>query len=102
MNHPKLTDSEISAHLTDLPGWAILNDALTRTYEFPDFAEAMIFVNEVARRAEAMQHHPDIDIRYNKVTIRLTTHDAGGISSLDFGLAQELESEAPEEGGVAA
>lgn len=102
MRHPKLTDGEISAHMTDLPGWAVLDDSLVRTYQFPDFAEAMIFVNEAARRAEEMQHHPDIDIRYNKVTIRLSTHDAGGITSLDFGLAQELESEAPEEGGVAA
>ena len=102
MRHPKLTDSEISAHMTDLPGWAALDDGLVRTYAFPDFANAMIFVNEVARRAEAMNHHPDIDIRYNKVMIRLFTHDAGGITSQDFGLAQELESEAPEEGGVAA
>ena len=46
MRHPKLTDGEISAHMTDLPGWAVLDDSLVRTYQFPDFAEAMIFVNE--------------------------------------------------------
>jgi 4a-hydroxytetrahydrobiopterin dehydratase len=100
MRHPKLMDTEISVHMTDLPGWAMVDNALVRTYTFPDFVNAMVFVNEVARRAEAIQHHPDIDIRYNKVTIRLTTHDSGGITSLDFGLAQEMEAEAPDEGGI--
>ena len=102
MRHPKLSDSEISAHMTDLPGWAVQEDALVRSYIFPNFVEAIKFVNQLADRAEAMQHHPDIDIRYNKVTIRLSTHDAGGITSLDFRMAQEAESDAPYEHAHAA
>jgi 4a-hydroxytetrahydrobiopterin dehydratase len=95
MHAVKLSDSEIQAHLTDLPGWACVENMLIKTYRFPDFASALIFVNALAVHAEEMQHHPDIDIRYNKVTIRLTTHDVGGITRLDFGLAQEAESDAP-------
>jgi 4a-hydroxytetrahydrobiopterin dehydratase len=97
MRAPKLTDSEIQAHLTDLPGWAVQESALKRTYTFPDFVEAMKFVNQLADEAERVQHHPDIDIRYNKVTIALTTHDSGGITGKDFQLAQQAESFAPRE-----
>ncbi|MDX1935134.1 MAG: 4a-hydroxytetrahydrobiopterin dehydratase [Capsulimonadales bacterium] len=95
MHVVKLSDSEIQAHLTDLPGWAVENDALVRTYRFPGFPEAIRFVNALAEHAERLQHHPDIDIRYSRVTLRLTTHDVGGISMKDFGLAQEAESDAP-------
>ena len=95
MKAVKLSDSEIQAHLTDLPGWAVVENALIKTYTFPDFVNALVFVNALAVHAEELQHHPDLDIRYNKVTVRLTTHDSGGITRLDFGLAQEAESDAP-------
>ena len=77
---------------------------LTRTYQFRNFTQAIDFVNRVASLAESANHHPDIDIRYSKVTLTLSTHDAGGITSNDVGLAREIdrgdESESVDEGGV--
>jgi len=88
----KLTEGEIETRLTKLDGWSELNDAIQRTFTFDDFASAMKFVNKIAEAAEKMQHHPDILIRYNKVTLTLTTHDAGGISEKDFNLAAEADN----------
>lgn len=65
------------------PGWALDGGMLVQTYEFRDFMQAVAFVNRVAALAEALAHHPDMDIRYNRVRLALTTHDAGGISSRD-------------------
>jgi len=62
-----------------------------RTYQFKDFPAAMKFVNAVARAAEKAWHHPDIDIRWNKVTLALTTHDAGGLTEKDFSLAAKFD-----------
>lgn len=90
MRAPKLTDSEIQAHLTDLPGWAVQENALKRTYTFPDFVEAMKFVNQLADEAERIQHHPDIDIRYNKVKMLLTSHDSGGVTRRDTRMAKQI------------
>jgi 4a-hydroxytetrahydrobiopterin dehydratase len=87
----KLTDGEIQTRLNDLPGWAVQDNALRRTYQFPDFVAAIKFVNQLADEAERVQHHPDIDIRYNKVTLTLSTHDSGGITAKDFGLAQRAD-----------
>jgi len=95
MRTPKLTDSEIQNKLTDLPGWAVQENALQRTYQFADFVAAMKFVNHLADEAERVQHHPDIDIRYNKVTLTLSTHDSGGITAKDFALAQQADAFAP-------
>lgn len=86
----KLTETEIDEHLNSLPEWKIEAGELDRTFAFPDFLAAMRFVNAVAEQAEAAQHHPDIDIRYNKVRLRLATHDAGGLTAKDFELAENV------------
>ena len=82
-----LTDSAIQAALANLPGWKRNGLAIERTFEFGDFKQTMAFVNSVADAAELANHHPDIDIRYNKVRLALVTHDAGGITQKDFDLA---------------
>lgn len=92
----KLVDSEIQARLADLPDWSELNGAIQRTVQFSDFVEAMRFVNQVAEAAETMAHHPDILIRYNKVTLTLSTHDASGITDKDFHLARQIEGMSPQ------
>ena len=87
-----LSDSEIAGHLARLPGWERQGNAISRTFSFGDFGGAMAFVNRVAELAEAMDHHPDIDIRYSKVTLTLSTHDAGGLTGRDFALAGKIET----------
>ena len=97
-----LSDIEIQRDLGSLQGWSRKGDVLTRTYQFRNFAQSMDFVNRVASLAESANHHPDIDIRYSKVTLTLSTHDAGGITSNDVSLAREIdrddESESTEGG----
>jgi 4a-hydroxytetrahydrobiopterin dehydratase len=82
-----LSQAEIDKRLGTLPGWKVESGELTRTFQFKDFRAAMAFVNKLADAAEAAGHHPDIDIRYNKVRLALVTHDAGGITAKDFDLA---------------
>lgn len=74
-------------------GWVLDEEAvaLTRTYRFPSFPAAIRFVQYVAELAELAQHHPDIDIRYNQVTLALSTHDAGGITDKDFALIDDID-----------
>jgi 4a-hydroxytetrahydrobiopterin dehydratase len=88
---PKLSSLEIKAGLEKLPEWRRRRQAIRRTYQFKDFVAAMRFVNAVARCAEQAGHHPDIDIRWNRVTLELTTHDLGGLSEKDFSLARRLD-----------
>jgi len=88
----KLEDAEIEARLVARPEWIETGGAIQRTYQFPGFVDAMRFVNRVAEAAEAAQHHPDILVRYAKVTITLSTHDCGGISAKDFDLAAKLDA----------
>jgi 4a-hydroxytetrahydrobiopterin dehydratase len=88
----KLSDADIQTRLTDHPEWSELNGAIQRTLQFSDFIEAMRFVSGVADAAEAMDHHPDILIRYNKVTLTLSTHDASGITDKDFALARQIDA----------
>jgi 4a-hydroxytetrahydrobiopterin dehydratase len=83
----RLSDDEIAALIDGLVGWARQGDAITKTYKLPSFPAAVAFVTHVGFLAEAAGHHPDIDIRYNKVTLALTSHDAGGLSQKDFDLA---------------
>jgi len=85
-----LDAKEIKAALKDIPEWELEKKAIERTFEFDDFAEAMDFVNGVAELAEEMEHHPDIDIRYNKVLIALSTHSKGGLTEMDFDLAERI------------
>ncbi len=84
---PPLSDSEIKSSLVAVPDWQIESGELVRTFLFKDFRASLAFVNKVGDLAEAAGHHPDIDIRYNKVRLALITHDAGGITQKDFDLA---------------
>jgi 4a-hydroxytetrahydrobiopterin dehydratase len=86
-----LSAGDIKAALATTPEWKKRTRAIARTFTFPDFAAAMRFVNAVARAAEKAEHHPDIDIRWNKVTLALTTHDAGGLTEKDFELARRID-----------
>jgi 4a-hydroxytetrahydrobiopterin dehydratase len=88
---PRLTPAEIKRALPKVRGWKKRGLALTRTFEFKDFPAAMKFTNAVARLAEKAWHHPDIDIRWNKVTLALTTHDEGGLTGKDFELAEKFD-----------
>ena len=88
---PNLLDSkQIKAALKDLPEWDLEKNAIERTFEFDDFAGAIDFVNGVAELAEENDHHPDLDIRYNKVRVVLSTHSNGGLTELDFDLAERI------------
>jgi 4a-hydroxytetrahydrobiopterin dehydratase len=87
----RLGDEEIQAALDGLSEWDREGDAVVRTYRLKDFATAMNFVNAVAELAETARHHPDIDIRYNRVRIALSTHDAGGITRRDIELAEGID-----------
>lgn len=86
-----LSSAEITERLAGVPMWQTGNGTVWRVFSFPDFVAAMQFVNKVADAAEAAGHHPDIDIRYNKVTLALSTHDAGGITEKDFELANRID-----------
>ena len=86
-----LSDTEVKAALADLPGWELAGGDIVKEYKFADFVAAIAFVNRVADRAEAANHHPDIDIRWNKVRMALSTHRQGGLTRNDFALASEIE-----------
>jgi 4a-hydroxytetrahydrobiopterin dehydratase len=88
----RLSDAEIAAQLARLPGWSRQGDAIARQYTFKDFVEAMQFVHRVADLAEAADHHPDILIRYRRVTLTLSTHSAGGLTEKDFRLAGQIDA----------
>lgn len=79
-------------NMESLPEWTKKGAALERSIEFPSFLEALAFVNAVAALAEARQHHPDIDIRYRRVKLTLTTHDVGALTERDFQLAEEIDA----------
>lgn len=87
---PALTPDEITNRLKTAPEWNLEKGALVRRFTFSDFRAAISFVNAVAVVAERAGHHPDIDIRYDKVTLALSSHDAGGITTRDFSLAAEI------------
>ena len=82
---------EARSRLGALPGWEIEEGILVKTFKFKDFRAALHFVNRVGEVAEEAGHHPDIDIRYNRVRLTLTTHDAGGLTEKDFGLAGKAQ-----------
>ena len=88
----KLTPEQIDAALAGVPGWKRQNASITRTFEHKDFVAAMAFVQKVAVAAEAAWHHPDIDIRWNKVTLVLSTHSEGGLTQKDFDLARQIDA----------
>jgi 4a-hydroxytetrahydrobiopterin dehydratase len=86
----RLDEAAVADALRRTPGWERAGAVIRRTYRFRDFPEALAFVNRVGGLAEAAGHHPDIDIRYNAVTLALTTHDAGGLTMKDFDLARAI------------
>lgn len=90
----KLSNAQIEKQLAALPEWSEIAGALQRTYQFKGFIAAMAFVNKVAAIAEDDQHHPDIMIRFNKVTLNVSTHSAGGITMKDFDLAKKADAAA--------
>lgn len=85
-----LSSSEIDSRLRSFDGWQLERGEITRTFTFHDFRGSLDFVNRVGELAEAAGHHPDIDIRYNKVRLALVTHDAGGLTEKDFDLAGKI------------
>ena len=86
-----LNPEQIKAALGELTDWGFEDNALTRTFRFADFVHSVSFVEHLAELAEERQHHPDIDIRYNKVTLRLSTHSAGGVTQRDVELAETID-----------
>jgi 4a-hydroxytetrahydrobiopterin dehydratase len=87
----KLAAAEITSRLSTLPGWSIAGGKLHRELAFADFAQAFAFMTEVAREAEALQHHPEWFNVYNRVDVTLTTHDANGVTELDVKLATFMD-----------
>lgn len=87
---PLLSDIEIHRRLGALPGWQRHGDAIRRTFTFAGFPEAVEFVRTLVAPAEAMGHHPDVDVRYDRVIVTLSTHDAGGITDADLTLAGRI------------
>ena len=92
---PLLSPETIQTELKQLQGWKLEGKEIIREFSFPDFVEAMRFVNAVAEKAEVANHHPDIDIRYNKVKLALVSHDAGGLTERDFRLAAKVNGFLP-------
>lgn len=87
----KLTDSEVEQRLAALAAWSCTGDEIRRTFQLGSFPAAIAFVTHVGFLAEAAGHHPDVDIRWRKVTLALTTHDAGGLTHKDFDLAAQID-----------
>ncbi len=88
----KLTAEQITAGLAGLPGWSAEDGALVKTFTFPTFPAGVAFVDRVAVAAEEMGHHPDITISYTRITMRLSTHDEGGVTEKDLALARRIEA----------
>jgi len=87
-----LSDDDISTGLASLAGWAREGDAIEKTFELGSFPDAIAFVTRVGFLAEAADHHPDLDVRWRKVKVSLSSHDAGGITVKDLDLAAEIEA----------
>lgn len=87
-----LSDSDIRNALAGLPAWNLSGNAIQRIFEFSDFTRAMEFVNQVAAEAEEANHHPDILINYSRVTLTLSSHDAGGLTKRDVAMARKISS----------
>lgn len=88
----KLTDAELKDAINELEDWKLVDGKLNKVFKFADFIEAFAFMTKVAIIAEKMDHHPEWFNVYNRVTINLTTHDAGGISSFDIALAKKINA----------
>jgi len=87
-----MSDADVDARLASLPGWAREGKRIRRAYSFASFKEAIAFVNRVAELAEKQDHHPDFLIEYTKVTLTLSSHDAGGLTGRDLRLAEAIDA----------
>lgn len=87
----KMSKKEVMAILKILKGWKLKGKTISKTFKFKNFVESVQFVDKIVPVAEQMNHHPDIQIKYDLVSIALTTHDESGLTELDFGLAQKIE-----------
>lgn len=92
MTSQKLSEEHIKQYLGQSEGWSQFGDAIQKTYHLPSFAAAVVFVGAVGHLAEAADHHPDILIEYKKVTLKLSTHSAGGLTEKDFALANRVDA----------
>jgi 4a-hydroxytetrahydrobiopterin dehydratase len=88
---PALTTKQINVHLKSIPDWSKRAQTLCRTFKFEGFLMSIAFVRRIAKRAQKINHHPDIDIRFDQVNLTLTTHDEGGITEKDFSLARQCD-----------
>ena len=91
----RLNDEEIDARLSELEGWERAGDAIERTFRLDDFKGSVDFVNRLTPEAEDMNHHPDLAISWNQVTVTITTHSEGGLTENDFELARRIGTLAP-------
>ena len=87
----KLNDESVESWLEGRAGWKRKEDTLFKTFAFPSFRDSIVFVNRLATIADEHEHHPDIDIRYDKVKVHLTTHDAGGLTQKDLTVAEAVD-----------
>lgn len=94
----KLSEEQISYNISKIPGWRLRGKSIERIFTFEGFKEAVTFVNQVAEYAGEMNHHPDITIRFNQVSLSLTTHEDGGLTGKDFALAQRINKLIPPKG----
>jgi 4a-hydroxytetrahydrobiopterin dehydratase len=93
--HLKLTADDARRRAEALPGWRLANDRLSKEFRFPDFQQALAFVNRVGAVAEEMGHHPDIHLGWGRADVETWTHDAGGLTELDFTLAAKIDAQFP-------
>jgi len=87
-----LSREDIDRRLSDMPGWSAADNALTRQYTLPSFADAIAFVTRLAFEAEAADHHPDLTVSYRRVTVRWSTHSEGGVTEKDFAGAGQSDT----------
>jgi 4a-hydroxytetrahydrobiopterin dehydratase len=90
-NMPVLTSKQVGVSLKNLPNWSKRAETIVRTFQFEGFSKSITFVNRIAGKAQKCNHHPDIDVRFNKVTLTFTTHDEGGITEKDLLLARQCD-----------
>jgi 4a-hydroxytetrahydrobiopterin dehydratase len=88
---PLLAEADVTSALAELPGWTRAGGEIEKTFELASFPDAIAFVVRIGFHAEAADHHPDLDVRWRKVRVALTTHDSGGLTALDIELARRIE-----------
>jgi 4a-hydroxytetrahydrobiopterin dehydratase len=89
---PPLSSEDVQSRLAQLPGWAADGDSIAKEFRFPGFRDAIAFVVRLALAAEVADHHPDVDIRYDRVRVVLSTHSEGGVTEKDLALAAEADA----------